>query len=150
MRAEERFWAKVVKGPPVACWIWVGPIADDGYGRFYLHPGPGGMVRPHRYSYEIAHRIPLDAVGQGMHSCDVPLCVNPAHLHAGTHRDNMTDRARKGRHRNGTGLRFRGVPRAAFAARSRRLRAEVLAHGCVPHRVSAILAGNDPEFATLL
>ena len=32
-----------------------------------------------------------------MHSCDVPACVNPNHLSAGTHRDNMADMVVKGR-----------------------------------------------------
>jgi hypothetical protein len=41
---------------PGACWIRVGAIAGDGYGRFHLHPGPGGMVRPHRSSYATAGR----------------------------------------------------------------------------------------------
>jgi hypothetical protein len=31
------------------------------------------------------------------HTCDEPACVNPEHLYAGTHSDNMQDAARRGR-----------------------------------------------------
>jgi hypothetical protein len=31
------------------------------------------------------------------HTCDVPACINPAHLWAGTNADNVLDKERKGR-----------------------------------------------------
>lgn len=146
---HERFWSKVHRGPPGACWIWLGAIADDGYGRFYLGEGAGGMLRPHRYSYALAHDVDLSALDELMHVCDVPICVNPEHLAPGTHADNMRDRMRKGRANNGAALRFRGLPRSVTAARARSLRAEVMANGWVPERVASILAGQDADAPTL-
>lgn len=92
---EGRFWSKVHRGPEGACWIWLGAIADDGYGRYYLHDGAGGMVRPHRYAYALAREVELEELDELMHSCDVPVCVNPSHLMPGNHTENMRDRARR-------------------------------------------------------
>lgn len=86
---HQRFWSKVYRGPAGACWIWLGAIADDGYGRYFLHDGAGGMVRPHRYAYTLTYETELEELGELMHVCDVPICVNPEHLAPGTHADNM-------------------------------------------------------------
>ena len=56
----------------------------------------GRTVRGHRVSYVLAH----GEIPEGMHimhACDNPPCVNPAHLSAGTAKDNIHDRIRKGR-----------------------------------------------------
>ena len=146
-KAEHRFWSKVIRGPrPEHCWIWVGAIADDGYGRFYLE---GGSVRPHRYSLALDLGLAPERLPELMHECDVPLCVNPRHLGMGDRQSNMVDRQRKLRSANGSGLRFRGLPRAAMAARSRALREDLLAHGWDAQRIHAINAGSRVEDPTL-
>lgn len=145
--AEHRFWSKVIRGPrPEQCWIWVGAIADDGYGRFYLD---GTSVRPHRYSLALDLGLDHGQLPDLMHECDVPLCVNPRHLGMGDRQSNMVDRQRKLRSANGSGLRFRGLPRAAMAARSRALREDLLAHGWDAQRIHAINAGSRAEDPTL-
>jgi hypothetical protein len=59
----------------------------------------GYPLRAHRLSLQIA----TGQTGDGLsacHRCDVPSCVNPAHLFWGTVRDNARDAAAKGRLHN--------------------------------------------------
>ncbi len=82
---DVRFWSKVAKGTTDECWPWQG-YTVKGYGYFSL--GGYAKVRAHRYSYEqlvgpILEGLEID------HLCRVPVCVNPAHLEAVTHRENV-------------------------------------------------------------
>lgn len=89
----ERFNSKYTKGKN--CWIWQGNIGNDGYGKF-ITSIPKKTVRAHRYSWSLANgNIPVDMLV--CHTCDVPLCVNPAHLFLGTPLDNTRDMIAKGR-----------------------------------------------------
>lgn len=94
----ERFWKKVAIRSKSECWLWIG--ANNGrkekartYGTMKVH---GTLLSAHRISYCIAHTEfsqKLDV----LHSCDIPLCVNPNHLWEGTLTDNMRDKESKGR-----------------------------------------------------
>lgn len=88
---KERFLAKTKRVGE--CLMWVGAMKDDRYGAFRLD---GRIERAHRASWTLHY----GGIPDGMnvcHKCDVPLCVNPAHLFIGTASDNMKDAVKKGR-----------------------------------------------------
>ena len=155
----ERFWAHVVKGPRSDdCWLWTGAVSDDGYGRFWTAGVDGGQrtIRPQRYAYRLATGVDLPATVLLLHRCDVPLCVhadaNPqrSHVRPGTTRDNMDDRSRRGRARNGTTtLGMRGLARAERARRSRQLRDAIRDGGWDDHAIRSILHGVNLDDPTL-
>lgn len=93
----QRFWVKVDIKNPETCWLWKGSKSANGYGSFSTtHDHAVRIIQSHRFSYElIKGKIPDGLLV--LHKCDTPLCVNPRHLFLGTQKDNMIDRAIKGR-----------------------------------------------------
>lgn len=94
-----KFWAKVDKvGKSESdCWLWKSSKMSTGYGSFKFKSNLR-LIRglAHRLAFELATgRDPSGLVVR--HSCDVPLCCNPAHLELGTHADNVRDRVERGR-----------------------------------------------------
>jgi hypothetical protein len=158
-RAEnesQRFWDKVIKGPrPNDCWLWVGAIADDGYGRFWIQRDRRQRaVRPQRFAYEQLTGETLHPGVKLMHTCDVPLCVHAtvdahSHLVPGTQWQNMIDRSQKGRHANASSFRWRNVGRSQLHALSLELRTALLEHGWKEPVIRPLLTGVDPEAPTL-
>ncbi len=73
-------------------------VNNKGYGRFSIFSDGGRRRRlAHRFAYELASGIVLDAGVVLLHSCDNPPCCNPAHLCPGTQQDNIADARAKGR-----------------------------------------------------
>jgi hypothetical protein len=90
-RVVDRFKSKVVVSGDTGCWIWIGHVDRNGYGRFALN---GRMRWAHICSYclfvgDVPNGTELD------HVCKTKRCVNPLHLEPVTHRVNM-ERADRG------------------------------------------------------
>lgn len=90
-----RFWSAVQKAGPDDCWLWTRKAAGGKikYGRIFYN---GRQEQANRVSWMMHFGTIPDGLDV-CHTCDNPLCVNPAHLFLGTHTDNMRDKMRKGR-----------------------------------------------------
>lgn len=81
--------------PNTGCWLWTGAGAA-GYGLFWHERRNEGA---HRFAFRMAHgRLP---VGVSRHACNVPFCVNPAHVFEGTQAQNIADKVAAGRQARG-------------------------------------------------
>ena len=101
---HQRFWAKVDKTD--GCWLWTA-TKIKGYGSFQLSTTPR---RQHAYAHRLAYEWLVGPIPQGMvidHICHNPACVNPDHLRATTHKQNIENR--EGAQRNNRSGGIRGV-----------------------------------------
>lgn len=88
-RLSQRLTVDEVSG----CWLWTGAKNPTGYGVIKVK---GKQWSVHRYASTLADgEIPAGV--HVLHTCDNPLCCNPAHLFRGSHKDNMADKQAKGR-----------------------------------------------------
>lgn len=62
----------VDRGYVTPCWIWLGAINSEGYGRY-------GNEYAYRVSYEL-HRGAIPDGLQPDHLCEVTSCINPMHM----------------------------------------------------------------------
>jgi hypothetical protein len=73
------------------CWLKVG-VRDGRYGRLVYR---GKEVHAHRLAWESVNG-PMPRELSACHRCNTPRCMNPAHIYAATHKQNITDAARDG------------------------------------------------------
>jgi hypothetical protein len=93
----QHLWTWIIENnatgePNTGCILWTGRTLPNGYGAT-RHLGKWETT--HRLSFIIHNGHP-----QGLHvrhTCDHKLCMNPAHLVAGTHDQNMQDKVDRNR-----------------------------------------------------
>ena len=94
----DRIKAKIVEqeGPlETPCWIWMGSLCGPGYGQIKItEKGRSRRAMVHRWMFE--HRFGPPPDGADVHhKCDTTRCVNPGHLEAVSHRENIRETTNK-------------------------------------------------------
>lgn len=78
--ADQRFWAKVNRGPAGQCWPWTAGTSN-GYGCFRVDDNT--LTSAHAYAKQLATGRPSPPGLVALHTCktpDSPLCCNPEHI----------------------------------------------------------------------
>lgn len=69
------------------CWLWRGSRDTLGYGRFTV-----SVARRSQFAHRVAYELLVGEIPNGLeldHLCRTPACVNPSHLEAVSHRENL-------------------------------------------------------------
>jgi hypothetical protein len=91
----DRLMSKISPEPNSGCWLWLS-TCSDGYGQIRKD---GKYVQAHRVAYELI-RGPIPIGLELDHLCRVRCCVNPFHLEAVTHPENLRRSPLVGKHQN--------------------------------------------------
>lgn len=141
----QRLAERSIPEPNSGCLLWMGAANNWGYGIMVIN---GRHVGAHRLSYEDAHGgIPPGL--HVLHKCDVPACINPAHLFLGTNLDNIRDRERKRRGRvplqegeRNVNAILRESDVREILTDSRHYKVIAAAYGVSPATISSIRSGH--------
>ena len=102
--AIDRFASKVrIPRDSTQCWLWTGARGHAGHGVFAPDGSVPRSIHAHRWIYQHVNGVNLPSAVFVCHRCDNPPCVNPDHLYAGSHADNMRDMRQRGRASRGEG-----------------------------------------------
>ena len=96
---EARFLEKIERRGPDECWPWAAKARHRfGYGVFAVKRGDRWkQYTASRAMCALAHGEPPSPKAHALHSCDNPICCNPAHLRWGTPKENTADAVDRGR-----------------------------------------------------
>ena len=86
----ERFMKKVEVTE--GCWFWHGAKNNNGYGMMYVGYSDPETSNGARVAHRLSFEHWVHPIGAGLeidHLCRVRHCVNPSHLRAVTHKQNM-------------------------------------------------------------
>lgn len=95
----DKLIARIRIDDATGCWLWTGPIRPSKWpqNRYGMTSWKGRHFNTHRAMVVAVHG-PQPRHICACHRCDVPLCINPAHLFLGTMGDNIRDSRSKNRH----------------------------------------------------
>lgn len=108
---------------PDGCWDSTGTQDDRGYGR--IRGGGRRSLLVHRVICEHFHGPAPAGKPMAIHSCDRPICCNPAHLRWGSHADNTRDAVERARF-----LRGQRIPWSKLSPAAVRWIRKLAAQGC--------------------
>lgn len=98
---KERLYGKIERVPESGCWVFMGKLDANGYGMLSSTRADGKKYwKAHRLSYE-EHAGAIPEGKEVAHRCNIRCCINPQHLYAATHRQNIDDRMRTGKQYRG-------------------------------------------------
>lgn len=87
LELPEKLQARIMPEPNSGCWLWIGNINQDGYGRF-----AASRAVKDRFAHRLVWEALRGPIPQGLqldHKCRVRCCVNPDHLEPVTCRENL-------------------------------------------------------------
>jgi hypothetical protein len=102
---RERILANSEPCQDTGCWIWIGQVTQSrgGSPRGRINVRDASGKHRKRYAHVVAFEAfhgPVPAGREVSHACECTICVNPSHLEALTHSDNMVQEGARRKRRS--------------------------------------------------